>query len=170
MQYTGISSKFKDANINLLAIRDVNELKKRFSIINFMKGLFLIPLFLILFVITACSSQEEPREIELKPYTLADLAKKDFTNVDRITIKSGETGEEKTFEDKEQISTFMKKMEDAYFTPDINQEKRTGWTYMVTFYEGGKKVLEFYQNFIDDIYFKPDEKVITNIEELFNSK
>ena len=135
-----------------------------------MKGLFLIPLFLILFVITACSSQEEPREIELKPYTLADLAKMDFTNVDKIKIKSGETGEEKTVEDKEQISTFMKNMENAYFTPDVNQEKRTEWSYMVTFYEGGKKVLEFYPNFIDDIYFKPDEKVIANIEGLFNSK
>lgn len=141
-----------------------------FSIINFIKGMFFVPLFLVFFVMSACSSEEAPREIELKPYTLMDLAKQDFANVDKITIKSGETGEEKTFEDPNQVSTFMKNMEDAYFTPDINQEKRTGWTYWVKLYEGRKMVYEFYPSYVDDIYFKPDEKVVANIEELFKSK
>lgn len=135
-----------------------------------MKKIFLIPLFLVLFVMGACSSQEAPREIELKPYTLMDLANQDFAGVDKITIISGETAEEKTFEDPDQVSTFMKNMEDAYFTPDINQEKRTGWTYWVKLYEGKKKVFEFYPTHVDGIYFKPDEKVVSNIEELFNSK
>ncbi|EKN68221.1 hypothetical protein P9E76_20510 [Schinkia azotoformans] len=141
-----------------------------FSIINFIKGMFLVPLFFVFFVMSACSSEEAPREIELKPYTLMDLAEQDFAGVDKITIKSGETGEEKMFEDPEQVSNFIKNMEDAYFTPDINQEKRTGWTYWVKLYEGKKMVYEFYPSYVDDIYFKPDEKVIANIEELFNSK
>jgi hypothetical protein len=147
------------------------ERKCNFSVINFIKGLFIMPLFLVFFVLSACTSQEEaPREIELKPYTLMDLANQDFSKVDSITIKSGETGEEKTFEDSEQVSNFLKNMEGAYFTPDINQEKRTGWTYWVKLYEGRKMVYEFYPTFIDDIYFKPDEKVVSNIEELFETK
>lgn len=151
---------------------DVSELEKKysFSFINFLKGLFLLPVLAVLFLLGACSSQEAPREIELKPYTLADLAKQDFSKVNKITIQSGETGEEKTVEDNEQISNFMKNMEDAYFTPDISQEKREGWTYLLTFYEGRKKVFEFYPHYVDDIYFKPDEKVMTSIDELFNSK
>lgn len=148
------------------------EMERRFSFsfINFMKGMLLLPVFLFLFVLGACSSQEEPREIELKPYTLMDLAKQDFTNVDKIVIKSGDTGEAKTVEDKEQISAFLKNMESAYFTPDVNQKKREGWTYLITFYAGSKEVFEFYPTYIGDIYFKPDDKVMANIEELFKSK
>lgn len=147
------------------------EIKCNFSVINFIKGMFFVPLFLVFFVLSACSSQEEaPREIELKPYTLMDLAKQDFAGVDKIIIKSGETGEEKTFEDPEQVSSFMKNMEDAYFTPDVNQEKRTGWTYWVKLFEGNKMVYEFYPSYVDEIYFKPDDKVVSNIENIFNSK
>ena len=148
------------------------ELNQRFSFsfINFLRGLFFIPVFLFILILGACSSQEEPREIELKPYTLMDLAKQDFVNVDKITIKNGETGEEKTFEDKEKVSTFIKSLENAYFTPDVNQNKREGWTYWISFYEGSKKVYEFYPTYIDNIYFKPDEKVMAAIEDLFKSK
>lgn len=146
------------------------EKKFSFSILNFIKGMCLVPVFLVFFIMSACSSEEAPREIELKPYTLMDLANQDFAGVDKITIKSGETGEEKTFEDPEQVSSFIKNMGDAYFTPDINQEKRSGWTYWVKLYEGKKMVYEFYPSYVDDIYFKPDEKVIANIEGLFNSK
>ncbi|HHY74976.1 MAG TPA: hypothetical protein GX497_17445 [Bacillus bacterium] len=144
--------------------------KFSFSFINFMKGVLLLPAFLFILVLGACSSQEAPREIELKPYKLAELAKQDFSKVDKIAIKSGETGEEKTFEDKEQVQDFIKNIEAVTFTPDINQERRAGWTYMITFYEGRKKAFEFYPNYIDDIYFKQDDSVVAIVEELFNSK
>ncbi|NSL52444.1 hypothetical protein [Calidifontibacillus erzurumensis] len=142
------------------------------SFIRFFKGrknlLFITSiLFLIL---TGCTSQEKPREIEYKPYTLAELAKQDFANVNKIEIVNGETGEEKTVEDVEQVKEFIRNMEDAYFKPDFDQQPRKGWEYFITFYEDRKKVFEFYTNYIDNIYFKPDEKVMAAVEQLFNSK
>lgn len=125
--------------------------------------------FLLILLMTACSQKEEVRSIELKPYTLTELAKMDFTGVDRITIKDGSTGEEREFTDQAKIKNWLQSMDAAYFTPDINQEKREGWTYWITLYEGKKEVFEFYPNNINDIYFKPDEKVMENIEELYNA-
>lgn len=134
-----------------------------------MKKLLIILTLLFISILTGCS-QEEQRSIELKPYTLAELTKIDLSKVSKIKITSNEDGETVTLTDEATINEWVDNMSDAYFTPDVVQDKAsTEWTYELTLYEGNKKVLKFLPNYIDDIYFKPDEKVIKNIETLYNS-
>ncbi|WP_017754020.1 hypothetical protein [Calidifontibacillus oryziterrae] len=134
-----------------------------------MRKLLIILLTLFILALTACG-QKEQRTIELQPYTLAELSKIDLTKISKITINSNETGEKKTITDKTVIKTWVENMNVAYFIPDVVQEKNTtDWTYDLTLYEGNKKVFHFLPNYIDDIYFKPDEKVMKSIEDLYNS-
>lgn len=134
-----------------------------------MKKLLITLTVLFISILTGCG-QEEQRSIELQPYTLAELSKVDFSKVSKIKINSNEDGKTITITDQATINKWVDNMNDAYFTPDVVQDKAsTEWTYKLTLYEGNKKVFEFLPNYIDDIYFKPDEKVIKNIETLYNS-
>lgn len=134
-----------------------------------MKKLFAVLIVLFISILTGCG-QEDQRSIELQPYTLAELSKVDLSKVTKINIKSNEDGEKVAITDQVAINKWIENMKDAYFTPDVVQEKKTTeWDYELTLYEDNKKVFQFFPNYIDDIYFKPDEKVMQNIDKLYNS-
>ncbi|WP_102349527.1 hypothetical protein [Bacillus sp. Marseille-P3661] len=133
-----------------------------------MNKLVVLIIALIILVTTACG-QQEPREIELKEYTITELTESDLKAVDKITIKNGETGDVKTIEDQQDVTAWLDFIKGIQFTPDLDQNQREGWLYMITLYEGNRKVLEFYPNYIDDIYFKVENDVISKFDELFKS-
>lgn len=134
-----------------------------------MKIYKILTLILLVFsFFTACQSQQEKPK-NLKPMLFTELYQGDLSKVDKLTIRSGSTGELRIITDKVKIDQWLNFMKDIRFVPDSNQEGRSGWIYSVALYEGENEVFQFIPNQINEVYYIADEKVITSMEELFNS-
>lgn len=125
-------------------------------------------IFFVLLFFTACqNNQEQPKN--LKPMLFTEIYQGDLSKVDKLSIRSGSTGELRIITDKEKIDQWLNSIKDIRFVPDSNQEGRSGWRYGITLYEGENEVFQFTPHQIKDVYYIADEKVIKSMEELFNS-
>jgi hypothetical protein len=121
----------------------------------------------VLSFLAACQGQhEQPKEV--KPVLITELYQGDFSKVDKLTIRSGSTGELRTITDKEKIGQWLDFIQDIRFVPDPDQEPRSGWRYWIALYEGENKVFELFPNNIHGVYYIPDEQVMASMAELFN--
>lgn len=73
-------------------------------------------------------------------------------NVDKVIIQDGSTGYSKTIANQEQIDEFLNLIKEIEYTPQDNQEKREGWRYGITLFDGEKE-FEFTLNQIDSTYY-----------------
>lgn len=108
------------------------------------KSSFLI-LLLSLFLVTACTNGKKQTLEEF--YSDAQIEK-----IDKVIIQDGSTGASKVITMQEQIAEFLTLIKDIEFTPQDNQEKRDGWRYGITLFDG-KKEFKFTLSEIDDIYY-----------------
>lgn len=108
------------------------------------KSSFLI-LLLSLFLITACTNGKKQTLEEF--YSDAKIEK-----IDKVIIQDGSTGASKEITMQEQIAEFLTLIKDIEFTPQDNQEKRDGWRYGITLFDGEKE-FNFTLSEIDDIYY-----------------
>lgn len=108
------------------------------------KPLFLI-LLVILFLLSSCTKG--------KTQSLEEFYKDaKIENVDKVKIQDGSTGYSKTIAKQEQVDEFLSLTKEIVFTPQDNQEKRSGWRYGITLFDGEKE-LNFTLNEIDNIYY-----------------
>lgn len=129
---------------------------------NFMKKLLVAVLIGCLFMITACS-HDQTKTLE-QFYRDAKIEK-----IDKVIIQSGSTGVSKTMMDEKQIDEFMTSIKHAEFTPQKNQEERTGWSFRIILFDENRK-FEFFPNQINDTYYdsNPDiYPIVANYYEQF---
>jgi len=79
-------------------------------------------------LLTACSAKTQSLE--------AFYTEEGIENVDKIVIVDGSTGYIKTLTDVEQINEFLALIKDVEFSSQDNQEKRDGFLYSITLYDG----------------------------------
>ena len=72
--------------------------------------------------------------------------------VDKVIIQDGSTGASKTITEQQQIDEFLSLIKDIQFTPQDNQEERSGWRYGISLFDGEKE-FKFTLNHIDDTYY-----------------
>lgn len=108
------------------------------------KSLFLM-LLVSLFILSACTNG--------KTQSLESFYKDvKIENVDKVIIQDGSTGASKTITNQEQIGEFLTLIKEIEFTPQENQEKRKGWRYGITLFDGEKE-FKFTLNQIDNTYY-----------------
>jgi hypothetical protein len=108
------------------------------------KPLFLI-LLVILFLLSACTKG--------KTQSLEEFYKDaKIENIDKVKIQDGSTGYSKIITKQEQVDEFLSLIKEIVFTPQDNQEERSGWRYGITLFDG-KKELNFTLNEIDNTYY-----------------
>ncbi|MCM3639377.1 hypothetical protein M3152_16905 [Sporosarcina luteola] len=108
------------------------------------KNAFLI-LLASLFMVSACTNGKT-QSLE----TFYMNAK--IVNVDKVIIQDGSTGSSKTITNQEQIDEFLTLIKDIEFTPQNNQEKRVGWRYGITLFDGERE-FKFTLNNIGNTYY-----------------
>ncbi|MBW3110247.1 hypothetical protein KYJ26_00115 [Bacillus sp. MCCB 382] len=106
-------------------------------------------IILILFVLAGCG---------LKTQTFSEFYPRDLDDVTKITLVDGSTGNKKIMTNQEVIKKFLNQIKDITFTPDDNQEERTGWRYSITLYQEGERTFQFTLTEIEEHYYhsKPD--------------
>ena len=108
------------------------------------KSLFLM-LLVSLFILSACTNG--------KTQSLESFYKDaKIENVDRVIIQDGSTGASKSITKPEQIGEFLTLINKIEFIPQKNQEKRKGWWYGITLFDGEKE-FKFTLNQIDNTYY-----------------
>src|SRR5690606_8003135 len=107
--------------------------------------LILIILLTCFFLVVACTHGETK--------TLEAFYKgEQIERVEKIIIQDGNTGESKTITDKEQIEGLLSLIKEIQFTPQQNQEDRTGWRYRITLIDGIRE-FAFLLNKIGNTYY-----------------
>ncbi len=102
-------------------------------------------LLVSLFILSACTNG--------KTQSLESFYKDaKIENVDKVIIQDGSTGASKTITNQEQIGEFLTLIKEIEFTPQENQEKRKGWRYGITLFDGEKE-FKFTLNQIDNTYY-----------------
>ncbi|WP_262177303.1 hypothetical protein [Saccharococcus sp. Marseille-Q5394] len=98
-----------------------------------------------LFMVSACTNGKT-QSLETF-YTNAKII-----SVDKVIIQDGSTGASTTITNQEQIDEFLSLIKDIEFTPQNNQEKREGWRYGITLFDGEKE-FKFTLNNIGNTYY-----------------
>lgn len=82
----------------------------------------------------------------------------DLGEVTKIVITDGNTGYEKTVEEKRKIEALLKQMKDVQFIPDENQEQRDGFNYAISLFEKEERTFQFGLTKVNAHYYhtKPD--------------
>lgn len=122
------------------------------------KSMFLIML-VSLFFVSACSNG--------KTQSLEGFYKDaEIENVDKIIIQDGSTGASKTITQQGQMDEFLSLIKDIQFTPLKNQEKRDGWRYGITLFDG-EKDFTFTLNEIGDTYYDTNPDIVPIIDQFY---
>jgi len=124
------------------------------------KVLLLLPIICLL---TACSqSNASLPEKQLHQFYPGDLSQ-----VDEVRIRSGSTGELRTYKDKQQVQQWLNSIRDITFIASPAREKGVGYLYVVYLWEQGEPKLTFDTISIDDHYFTDSKLLQSSMEELF---
>jgi len=122
------------------------------------KSLFLI-LLVGLFFVSACTNGKT-QSLE-KFYKDAKIE-----SIDKVIIQEGSTGASKTITEQVQIDEFLSLIRDIEFTPQDNQEKRVGWRYGITPFDGEVK-FKFTLNEIDNTYYDSNPDIHPIVENYY---
>ncbi|NOU99056.1 hypothetical protein [Paenibacillus planticolens] len=124
--------------------------------------------FVIAVLLTACKPNEQPSALTSKK--LYELYPGDLAKVDTIEIRSGSTGELKTFTEPDQIQPWIQNVREISFVPDPNQEGRVGFLFSVSFFENKQVKFSFTTNSSGSNYYLHNEELKNSIQTLFDSK
>ncbi|UJF35128.1 hypothetical protein [Paenibacillus hexagrammi] len=125
-------------------------------------------LVVMITLLIGCKSNTVDSE-PLQPITLKQLYPGDIQNVDQIDIRSGSTGELKSYTNQKMIHAWIDAVSELELQPDPNQEGRTGFQYSVTLYEHKESKLSFLTNSIHGHYYLDNKAFTDLIKQLFES-
>ncbi|RDU38647.1 hypothetical protein DRW41_03540 [Neobacillus piezotolerans] len=130
------------------------------------KYFFLILLLGNLFMLSACAGKET-QTTGTKTQTLEEfyMAEK-VENVDKIIIQDGTTGNSESITEQEQINEFLSLIKNIEFTQEDNQEKRKGWRYGISLFDG-KKEFKFTLSKIDNIYYQSVPDIYPIVDDYY---
>ena len=106
-------------------------------------------------LLTACSAKTQSLE--------AFYTEDGIENVDKVVILDGSTGYTKTLTHIEQINEFLALIKDIEFSPQDNQEKRDGFLYGITLYDGEAQ-FNFSLNQIGDKYYDTEPDIYSIVD------
>src|SRR5690625_4428805 len=110
-----------------------------------MKKYLFLKMLICLLLFSACSNG--------KTQSLEEFYKDaKIENVDKVIIQDGSTGYSKSITNREQIGEFLTLIKEIEYTPQDNQEKRIGWRYGITIFDGEKE-FKFTLNQINNTYY-----------------
>ncbi|OXS73484.1 hypothetical protein B1B04_12220 [Lysinibacillus sp. KCTC 33748] len=122
------------------------------------KSMFLF-LFALLVLLSSCSIA--------KTQTLEEFYKDaKIENVDKAIIQDGSTGYSKTITKQEQIGELLNLIKDIKFTPQDNQEERTGWRYGLALFDGEKEFI-FTLSKIENTYYDSNPDIYPIVENYY---
>lgn len=119
---------------------------------------------LTLILLNACN-QVDPKIAN--PTTIANLYSGDISNVDKIILVDGSTGERLSVMDNDQVTKILGLIKDETIIPEENQEGSVGYRFRVLLYENEELTMDFIPNQVQGIYYKSNEKLNRNLKELF---
>lgn len=129
-------------------------------------GIFLCAIFLSGCVAAGGEENEKPVTPK-EPQALSEMFwKAGIEWVDRLDMQSGMSGEKKTTANQEIIQNFLAEVEGVIYTPDTNQEKREGWTYLVTLVDGENE-FSFYPNHVEGVHYTANADMFEKMDQLF---
>ncbi|WP_431030221.1 hypothetical protein [Lysinibacillus sp. LZ02] len=118
----------------------------------------LLIVFMFGWLVTACSEKTQSLE--------AFYIEEGIENVDKVVILDGSTGYTKMLTDIVQINEFLALVKDIEFSPQDNQEKRVGFLYAITFYDGEVQ-FNFSLNQIGDTYYDTNPDIYPIVDEYY---
>ena len=110
--------------------------------------------------LTACSTKTQSLE--------AFYTEDGIENVDKVVILDGSTGYTKTLTDVAQINEFLVLIKDIEFSPQDNQEKRDGFLYGITLYDGEAQ-FNFSLSQIDDVYYDTEPDIYPIVDGYYKA-
>ncbi|WP_043932779.1 hypothetical protein [Bacillus sp. EB01] len=123
--------------------------------------LFLFLLMSNLFILSACADPETQTQ------TLEKFYKDEHIEiVDKVIIQDGSTGNSEVITEQEQINEFLSQIKNIEFTPEDNQEKRDGWRYGITLFDG-KKEFKFTLSKIGDTYYNSTPDIFPIVDNYY---
>lgn len=108
---------------------------------------------LLCLVVTAACSNITKKSLE-EIYIDAKIVE-----VDKIIIQDGSTGASKQISEHEEVTKFLSLIKDIAFTPRNDQEKRVGWRYSITLFDGDKE-FQFTTNEIENTYHNSNPAIL----------
>lgn len=90
----------------------------------------------------------------------------EIENIDQIIIQDGTTGYMKTITEQAQMDEFLALINEIEFSPQDNQEKREGWRYGITLFDGEKE-FAFTLNQINDIYYDANPDIYPIVDSYY---
>lgn len=124
-------------------------------------------LLVVMLIFVGCSKALPEPDLATKK--LNELYPGDIQKVDYIEIRSGSTGQLKSYTDQEQIQDWINKVNKLILVPDSNQEGRTGFLYGISLFENKELKLDFTNNNISGKYYIHNEELVNEIQVLFES-
>lgn len=112
---------------------------------------------------SACNQVEQKT---LNPTTIANLYSGDISNVDKIILVDGSTGERLSVMDNDQVTKILGLIKDETIIPEENQEGSVGYRFRVLLYENEELTMDFIPNQVQGIYYKSNEKLNRNLKEV----
>ena len=122
--------------------------------------LWLALVLIVSCLLTTCNAKTQSLEAFYTEVGIGD--------VDKIIIVDGSNGYIKTLTDVQQINEFLALIKDIEFSPQDNQEKRAGFLYSITLYEGERK-FNFSLNQIGDTYYNTEPDIYPIVDGYYNS-
>ena len=96
----------------------------------------------------------------------AFIEEQGLTQIDRVILQDGSTGETKTLQDPEQIEEFLSLIKEIEYIPQENQDGRVGWRYGIRLFEGFKE-FDFTLSEIDGVYYDSEPDIYPIVEEYY---
>ncbi|WP_211748649.1 hypothetical protein [Paenibacillus sp. Marseille-Q4541] len=124
--------------------------------------------FFLVIVITGCANKPNP--VFLNEISLSEAYPGNISEIDKIELLDGSSGERKVIEEQVVIEQWISKIKDIELTPDDNQEGRVGYVYGISLYEGDEIKLGFIPNQINEIYYKTNTEFTELIRALFEEQ
>ncbi|MDQ0874430.1 hypothetical protein QFZ77_003089 [Paenibacillus sp. V4I3] len=135
---------------------------------------FLIVAILSLFLLSACSSQqkysEQTKPTQLISITLTDAYPGNLTNVNRVELFDGSSGERKIVADRTIIQNWLNQIKDIKLIPEKDQGVRAGDVFGITLYEGEVKKFGFLSGNVNNVYYKTNKDFVEPIRALFKEQ
>lgn len=133
------------------------------------KFLFII-LSVSLLLLSACvesNKKNQNTKITEKTQSLEQFYKDSkIKNIDKLLIRDGSTGASKTVTEEKQIDEFITLTKGIIFTPLKNQERREGWSYEITLYDGENQFL-FYLHYFDGVYYDSNPDILPIVDNYY---
>ncbi|RIX53674.1 hypothetical protein D3P08_09635 [Paenibacillus nanensis] len=127
-------------------------------------------LFFLLAIGCEAGSSGNKKPVQLGTTTLENEYPGDISNVDKMELVDGSSGEKIRIEDKGIIQEWLRQMKDIELAPDDNQEGRVGYLFRTILYEGDMKKLEFLPDEMKQVYYEHNEQFEGLIRRFFEEQ